>query len=116
MSDERLLGALIEKNDQMADAVKEIAIGVSALLQFQAAQTAKNEADKEWRSTVEKHQDKQDERINEINQDFDDFKKTEFREVRDGQRANSLLVNGAMVVVSMIVGGGVTLAVTFIGG
>ena len=99
-NDERI-AALVEKTNSMVDAVKEIAVGVSALLQFQAAQTARNEADKEWRKRVESHQDRQDDRI---------------EAVETTSMQNSLIINGATGVIGLVSGGVITYVVSVLGG
>jgi uncharacterized FAD-dependent dehydrogenase len=105
MSDENAqIATLIEKTDQMSEAMKEIAVGVSALLQFQASQTAKNEADREWRTSVEKHQDKQDETISQNRAEFEKWKAAEFKPVRDGQMRNTFITNGVIGVGGTLLG------------
>ena len=111
-NDERI-AVLITKTDSMVDAVKDIAIGVSALLQFQASQTAKNEADKEWKQSVERHQEKQDERLDGSADDFKEWVKDEFVPVRDGQISNSRVTNWIGIVASLVIG---ALAMKFLGG
>lgn len=106
------VGIMVEQNKELTSAVKEVASGVSTLLQFQAAQHEINRADQEWKHDVEKHQDKQDDRIEEQRKEFNHFKDTEFKEVRDGQRSNSLLVNLAVGVVCTVTGGVITYILT----
>ena len=59
------VGMLIQQTKELTGAVKEIAEGVSTLLQFQASQQEKNEATKEWKERVDRHQEKQDDKIDE---------------------------------------------------
>ena len=105
------VGMLISQNNELAGAVKEVAKGVSTLLQFQAAQTAMNEADRDWKNSVEKHQDKQDEQIVKQAEEFKEWIKEDFVPVRDANRDNSKMTNRIGIVSSLFIGSLITVAV-----
>lgn len=124
MSEEKVMnaqvGMLIEQSKELAGAVKDIANGVSTLLQFQASQSAHNEANQEWKRGVESDQDKQDLRIDDVErsanlridkviEDHKAWVKEEFQPVRDSSRANSLIVNAAVGSLGVIIGVGCTI-------
>jgi hypothetical protein len=92
-------------NTRVENALTQIAESMNTFVGFQARAEERQLADSKWRETVEKHQDKQDDRIEKQADAFDRFYKNDFTPVRDGQRINSLLVNGAVGFVSLVIGG-----------
>lgn len=97
------IGSQSQSNARVERSLEKIAESMATFLGFQARAEERHLADSKWRESVEKHQDKQDEKIEQQAKDFERFKDTEFQDVRDGQKKNSLIVNGALIVVSSLI-------------
>ena len=80
--------------DKMSEAI-------TTFVGFQARAEERHLNDKEWQKSVEAHQDKQDSRIDRV---------------EDVSSKNALLVNGAVGALSLIVGSGITWLFTQLGG
>lgn len=86
---------------RMEAALDKMSEAITTFVGFQARAEERHLSDREWRKSVEKHQERQDERIDRV---------------EEVSSKNALLVNGAVGVLSLIVGSGITWLFTKIGG
>ena len=91
-------------NTRLENALEKVSDTLTTFIGFQARAEERQLADCEWQKSVEKHQDKQDERIEFVNQDFTEFKNTDFQAVRDGQKRNTLITNGVIGIGGTLLG------------
>ena len=99
-----------EKRDEETKSLLKELVKAQTQLQISSAkQEERLISDREWQKKVEGHQDRQDERMDRADARIEKWKTEEFKPVRDGQRHNSLLVNGAVGSVGLILGIGTTI-------
>lgn len=99
-----------EKRDEETKSLLKELVKAQTQLQISSAkQEERLISDREWQKKVEGHQDRQDERMDRADARIEKWKAEEFKPVRDGQRHNSLLVNGAVGSVGLILGIGTTI-------
>lgn len=97
-----------ESNARVEASLDKISEAMVTFVGFQSRAEERQLADREWQRSVEKHQDKQDERIERHKSEFDQWKNDEFTPVRDGQRRNTLITNGVIGVGGTLLGALIT--------
>jgi adenosyl cobinamide kinase/adenosyl cobinamide phosphate guanylyltransferase len=90
-----------QSNRRVEDALNKLSEAITTFVGFQARAEERLLNDKEWRQSVEQHQDRQDERI---------------AMVEKVSNKNALLVNGAVGVLSLVLGSAITWLIAKIGG
>lgn len=91
----------LRSSQRMEAALDKMSEAMVTFVGFQARAEERHLSDREWRKTVEKHQDKQDERI---------------ARVEETSKKNAIIINGAVGALSLIAGSGITYLLTKLGG